>query len=71
MELMISTRGSSMWAGASSEAPDWARGASCCSKYSAVILSNELDATLAAAMPSSLALFRTNLFSRPSFLAIS
>jgi hypothetical protein len=57
--------------GVGAEGADWASGSSCCSKNSAVILSSELDGTLAAAMPSSLALTRTNLLSRLSFLAIS
>ena len=48
-----------------------ANGAICCSKYSAVILSSELDATLAAAMPSVLALVRMTLLSRPSFFEMS
>jgi len=41
------------------------------SRYSAVILSSELEGTLAAVMPSSLALARTSLFSRPSFFEMS
>ena len=41
------------------------------SRYSAVILSSELEATRAAMMPSSLALARTSLFSRPSFFEMS
>lgn len=45
--------------------------ASCSSRYSAVILSRELEGTLAAVMPSSLAFARTSLFSRPSFFEIS
>jgi len=48
-----------------------ASGASCSSRNSAVILSSVLDGTLAAAMPSSLALLSTNLLSRLSFFAIS
>ena len=44
---------------------------SCSSRYSAVILSSELDGTRAPAMPSSLALVRTSLFSIPSFFAMS
>jgi hypothetical protein len=44
--------------------------ANSCSKYSPVILSSELDGTLAA-MPNSLALARTSLLSMPSFFAIS
>src|SRR6266480_327645 len=43
----------------------------CTSRYSAVILSSELDGTLAPAMPSSLALARTSLLSIPSFFAMS
>ena len=39
--------------------------------YSAVILSSELDATRAAAMPSDLAVVRTSLFSKPSFFEMS
>ena len=46
-------------------------GASSFSSHSAVILSSVLDATLALAMPSSLALVKTTLFSKPSFFAIS
>src|SRR2546421_8702243 len=45
--------------------PNWT------SRYSAVILSSELDGTLAPAMPSSLALARTSLLSIPSFFAMS
>src|SRR6266576_1373089 len=41
------------------------------SRYSAVILSSELDATRAAAMPNSLALERTSLLSKPSFFDMS
>jgi hypothetical protein len=41
------------------------------SRYSAVILSNELEATRAARMPKSLALARTCLFSKPSFFEMS
>src|SRR6266404_1028243 len=41
------------------------------SRYSAVILSSELDGTLAPVMPSSLALARTSLLSIPSFFAMS
>ena len=48
-----------------------ARGSNCCSRYSAVILSRELDGTLAAEIPISFALERTNLLSRLSFLAMS
>jgi hypothetical protein len=44
---------------------------SCSSKYSPVILSSELEGTLAAEMPNSLALARTNLLSKFNFLAIS
>src|SRR5208337_4016856 len=44
---------------------------SCSSRYSALILSSELDGTLAAAMPSDLALARISLFSRPSFFEMS
>jgi len=36
-----------------------------------VILSSELDGTLAAAMPNSLALAKTNLLSKFSFFAMS
>jgi len=43
----------------------------CCSRYSAVILSSELDGTLAAEMPSSFAFASTNLLSMLSFLAMS
>lgn len=43
----------------------------CSSKYSAVILSSVLDATRAAAMPSSFALARTTLLSTPTFFAMS
>src|SRR5438128_1967679 len=43
--------------------PNWT------SRYSAVILSSELDGTLAPVMPSSLALARTSLLSIPSFFA--
>ena len=41
------------------------------SRYSAVILSSELDGTLAAVMPNSLALASTSLLSMPSFFAKS
>src|SRR6516225_8187065 len=41
------------------------------SRNSALILSSELDGTLAAAMPSALALARITLFSRPSFFEMS
>ena len=41
------------------------------SRYSAVILSSELDGTLAAVMPSPFALARISLFSRPSFFEMS
>ena len=41
------------------------------SKYSALILSSELDGTFAAVMPSDLALVRISLFSKPYFFAIS
>ena len=41
------------------------------SRTSALILSIELEGTLAAAMPNSLAFTRTSLLSRPSFFAIS
>src|SRR5208283_1987628 len=41
------------------------------SRYSALILSSELDGTLAASMPSDLALARITLFSRPSFFEMS
>ena len=43
----------------------------CCSRYSAVILSSELDGTLAAAMPRDFALARISLFSKPSFFEMS
>lgn len=43
----------------------------CSVKYSAVILSSELDGTLAAAMPNSFALTSTSLLSMPSFFAMS
>src|SRR5437870_1592802 len=42
----------------------------CCSRYSAVILSRELEATLAA-MLKALALESTSLFSKPSFFEMS
>lgn len=48
-----------------------ARWVICCSRYSAVILSSELDGTLAAEMPSSFAFASTNLLSMLSFLAMS
>ena len=57
-------------AGAGGGAAD-ARCDICCSRYSAVILSSELDGTLAAEMPSSLAFASTNLLSMLSFLAMS
>src|SRR5215475_4881228 len=41
------------------------------SRYSALILSSELEATLAAVMPSVLALEIMSLFSSPSFFAMS
>lgn len=41
------------------------------SRYWAVILSSELEGTLASFMPNCLALVRTTLFSRPSFFAKS
>src|SRR5215469_4624810 len=41
------------------------------SRYSALILSSELEATLAAVMPNDLALEMMSLFSRPSFFAMS
>jgi hypothetical protein len=41
------------------------------SRYSAVILSSELDGTLAAAMPKDFAAARISLFSKPSFFEIS
>src|SRR6185503_8783729 len=41
------------------------------SRNSAVILSRELEATLAAVMPKALALEMMSLFSKPSFLAMS
>jgi hypothetical protein len=41
------------------------------SRYSAVILSSELDGTFAAAMPNSFALARTSLLSKPSFFEMS
>ena len=41
------------------------------SRYSAVILSSELDGTFAVAMPKDLAAARTSLFSKPSFFEIS
>ena len=41
------------------------------SRYSAVILSSELEGTLAAVMPNALALARTSLLSIPSFFAMS
>jgi len=44
---------------------------SCSSRYSAVILSSELDGTFAPVMPSALALARTSLLSIPSFFAMS
>src|ERR1017187_1829835 len=44
---------------------------SCSSRYSALILSSELDGTLAAAMPSDLALAIISLFSKPSFFEMS
>ena len=44
--------------------------ANCSSRYSPVILSSELDGTLAA-MPNSLALARTSLLSMPSLFAMS
>ena len=56
-------------AGASDAAGDSGRSWSL--RYSAVILSSELEATLAAVMPSSFALERTTLFSSFSSLAIS
>src|SRR2546426_3059837 len=43
----------------------------CTSRYSAVILSSELEGTLAPAMPSSLALAMTSLLSIPRFFAMS
>ena len=43
----------------------------CSNRYSAVILSSELEGTLAPVMPSSLALTRTSLLSIPSFFAMS
>lgn len=48
----------------------WARRI-CCSRYSAVILSSELEATRAPVMPNSLALARTVLLSRPSLFEMS
>ena len=45
--------------------------ASCSSRYSAVILSSELEATLALVILRSLALARTSLLWTPRFLAIS
>src|ERR1035441_6367931 len=42
-----------------------------CSSHSAVILSSELEGTLAAAMPIALACARISLFSRPSFFEMS
>src|SRR5690349_11554223 len=47
----------------------FAIGRSCSSRYSAVILSSELEGTLAVAMPNSLALASTDLLSKPSFFA--
>ena len=41
------------------------------SSHSELILSSELEGTLAATMPSSLALMRTSLFYRPSFFEMS
>ena len=43
----------------------------CSSRYSAVILSNVLEATFALVMPNSLALARTSLLGIPTFFAIS
>ena len=48
-----------------------ANGFNCSSRYSAVILSSELEGTLAVAMPNSLALASTDLLSKPSFFAKS
>src|SRR5207247_1597735 len=58
-------------AGGSSAKATGLRPPSCSSRYSAVILSSELDGTLAPAMPSALALARTSLLSIPSFFAMS
>ena len=44
---------------------------SCSSRNSAVILSSELEATLAALMPNALALEMMSLFSKPSFFEMS
>lgn len=50
---------------------DEAAGLRWSSRYSAVILSSELDGTLAVAMPNSLAFKSTSLLSIPSLFAIS
>lgn len=69
----VSAAGTGIDAGASvsAAASVRAKGLSCSSRYSAVILSSELDGTLAVAMPSSLALASTDLLSKPSFFAKS
>jgi hypothetical protein len=46
-------------------------GRSCSSRYSAVILSSELEGTRAVLMPSSFAFAMTSLLSIPNFLAMS
>jgi hypothetical protein len=66
-----SATGSGAAAAAGASPAPGASGSSWSLRYSAVILSSELEATLAAAMPSSFALERTTLFSSFSSLAIS
>src|SRR5687768_11532902 len=58
-------------AGAAATPSVLAMGRSCSSRYSAVILSSELEGTLAVAMLKSLAFASTDLLSRPSFFAKS
>jgi hypothetical protein len=66
--MMVTGAGSAAGAGAGRGEARWSI---CCSRYSAVILSKELEGTLAALMPSSFAFARTSLLSMLSFLAMS